>query len=228
MNCRSCSSTRRNTWCRRPRCAWCRSRTSRDSRRTSSARSPRREQVLAVVQYWLSDILVLADVYDPARFQADPGVCAPHRAAEHPHVPRRAPRLQRRQLPDRQGRGGPARLLDRPRRRFRLDRQRPRRGLEGPARRPPAGRHRRAAAPDHAARAGGATRRAGAMEARERLVRGSPARPEPGARPRRAARRRRPADGTDADRDLARASPARTPARARIDAGEITLVPAQH
>jgi hypothetical protein len=30
------------------------------------------DQVLAVVQYWLSDILVLADVYDPARFQADP------------------------------------------------------------------------------------------------------------------------------------------------------------
>ncbi len=30
------------------------------------------DQVLAVVQYWLSDIKVVADVYDPARFAADP------------------------------------------------------------------------------------------------------------------------------------------------------------
>jgi hypothetical protein len=30
------------------------------------------DQVLAVVQYWLSDITVIADVYDPARFDADP------------------------------------------------------------------------------------------------------------------------------------------------------------
>jgi hypothetical protein len=30
------------------------------------------DQVLAVVQYWLSDIKVVADVYDPARFDADP------------------------------------------------------------------------------------------------------------------------------------------------------------
>jgi hypothetical protein len=30
------------------------------------------DQVLAVVQYWLSDIKVIADVYDPARFEADP------------------------------------------------------------------------------------------------------------------------------------------------------------
>jgi len=30
------------------------------------------DQVLAVVQYWLSDITVVADVYDPARFAADP------------------------------------------------------------------------------------------------------------------------------------------------------------
>jgi hypothetical protein len=30
------------------------------------------DQVLAVLQYWLSDILVLADVYDAARFEADP------------------------------------------------------------------------------------------------------------------------------------------------------------
>jgi len=30
------------------------------------------DQVLAVLQYWLSDILVIADVYDPARFDADP------------------------------------------------------------------------------------------------------------------------------------------------------------
>jgi hypothetical protein len=30
------------------------------------------EQVLAVVQYWLSDIKVVADVYDPVRFAADP------------------------------------------------------------------------------------------------------------------------------------------------------------
>jgi hypothetical protein len=33
---------------------------------------PPAEQVLAVVQYWLSDITVVADVYDPARFEADP------------------------------------------------------------------------------------------------------------------------------------------------------------
>lgn len=30
------------------------------------------DQVLAVVQYWLSDITVVADVYDPVRFAADP------------------------------------------------------------------------------------------------------------------------------------------------------------
>ena len=30
------------------------------------------DQVLAVTQYWLSDIKVIADVYDPARFAADP------------------------------------------------------------------------------------------------------------------------------------------------------------
>ncbi|MEY2920205.1 MAG: hypothetical protein RL261_1510 [Pseudomonadota bacterium] len=29
------------------------------------------DQVLAVLQYWLSDIMVVADVYDPARFDAD-------------------------------------------------------------------------------------------------------------------------------------------------------------
>jgi hypothetical protein len=29
------------------------------------------DQVLAVVQYWLSDITVIADVYDPARFESD-------------------------------------------------------------------------------------------------------------------------------------------------------------
>ncbi len=33
---------------------------------------PGADQVLAVVQYWLSDIKVVADVYDPARFAADP------------------------------------------------------------------------------------------------------------------------------------------------------------
>jgi hypothetical protein len=30
------------------------------------------DQVLAVLQYWLSDIAVIADVYNPARFAADP------------------------------------------------------------------------------------------------------------------------------------------------------------
>ncbi len=33
---------------------------------------PGADQVLAVVQYWLSDIKVVADVYDPVRFAADP------------------------------------------------------------------------------------------------------------------------------------------------------------
>jgi hypothetical protein len=33
---------------------------------------PPADQVLAVVQYWLHDIKVIADVYDPARFDADP------------------------------------------------------------------------------------------------------------------------------------------------------------
>lgn len=33
---------------------------------------PAADQVLAVVQYWLSDIKAVADVYDPARFAADP------------------------------------------------------------------------------------------------------------------------------------------------------------
>jgi hypothetical protein len=39
-----------------------------DVQRTFSAA----DQVLAVVQYWLSDILVLADVYDAERFASDP------------------------------------------------------------------------------------------------------------------------------------------------------------
>ncbi len=30
------------------------------------------DQVLGVIQYWLSDIMVIADVYDPARFAVDP------------------------------------------------------------------------------------------------------------------------------------------------------------
>ena len=34
---------------------------------------PGADQVLAVVQYWLSDIMSIPDVYDPARFAADPG-----------------------------------------------------------------------------------------------------------------------------------------------------------
>lgn len=33
---------------------------------------PPADQVLAVLQYWLSDIKVIADVYNPARFDADP------------------------------------------------------------------------------------------------------------------------------------------------------------
>lgn len=33
---------------------------------------PPADQVLAVAQYWLSDIKVIADVYDPVRFAADP------------------------------------------------------------------------------------------------------------------------------------------------------------
>jgi hypothetical protein len=33
---------------------------------------PPADEVLGVVQYWLSDIKVIADVYDPARFDADP------------------------------------------------------------------------------------------------------------------------------------------------------------
>jgi hypothetical protein len=37
-----------------------------------AATFPPADQVLAVVQYWLSDIKVIADVYDPQRFQADP------------------------------------------------------------------------------------------------------------------------------------------------------------
>lgn len=37
-----------------------------------AATFPPPDQVLAVVQYWLNDIKVIADVYDPARFSADP------------------------------------------------------------------------------------------------------------------------------------------------------------
>ncbi len=33
---------------------------------------PCADQVLAVVQYWLNDIKVIADVYSPERFAADP------------------------------------------------------------------------------------------------------------------------------------------------------------
>ena len=71
-NCRSFSSILPSTWCRPRRCAWCRWRTSRNTRPASSARFRGADQVLAVVQYWLSDIKVVEDVYDPARFAADP------------------------------------------------------------------------------------------------------------------------------------------------------------
>jgi hypothetical protein len=33
---------------------------------------PPADQVLAVAQYWLSDVKVIADVYDPTRFESDP------------------------------------------------------------------------------------------------------------------------------------------------------------
>ena len=60
---------------------------------------PGADQVLAVVQYWLSDITVIADVYDPAALCRRPGLCAPHRPAERAHVSDQASRLEPRQLP---------------------------------------------------------------------------------------------------------------------------------
>ena len=61
------------------------------------------DQVLAVVQYWLSDITVVADVYSPGAFCRRPGLCAPHRPAERAHLLDQASRLEPRQLSDRQG-----------------------------------------------------------------------------------------------------------------------------
>ena len=72
MNCRSCSSRPPSSSCRLRRCAWCEradfAKYQPDVARTFS----NADQVLAVLQYWLSEIMVVADVYDPARFAADP------------------------------------------------------------------------------------------------------------------------------------------------------------
>ena len=97
------------------------------------------DEVLAVVQYWLNDIMVIADIYDPA-LRHRPGLCAAHRPAQRLHLPDPASGLQCRQFPDRPRRDRAARLFDRPRGRVRLRGQRPRHALERDARKSPAGR----------------------------------------------------------------------------------------
>ena len=61
---------------------------------------------MAVVQYWLSDIRSIPDVYDPARFAADP-VYARHIGQLNVlTLPDPASRLEPGQFPDRQSRSG--------------------------------------------------------------------------------------------------------------------------
>ncbi len=121
------------------------------------------DQVLAVVQYWLSDITVVADVLDPARFESD-ALYARHIGQlniltfliEHRE-------FERRQFPHRQVADWRPCVLDRSWRGLRVHRQRSRRGVETDPRQPLAGRYRRATARHHIAGARAAPGRAGAM-----------------------------------------------------------------
>ena len=88
----------------------------------------RRTRCWPCVQYWLSDIKVVADVYDPARFASDP-VYARHIGQLNVLtylIEHRDSNVGNFLIGKRRTRR--ARLLDRSRRGLRLDRQRPRRG----------------------------------------------------------------------------------------------------
>ena len=120
---------------------------------------PVAEQVLAVMQYWLQDIKVVADVYDPAVFDADP-VYARHIGQLNiltdiiDHADSNVGNFLISQDEARC-----ARLLDRPRRRLRLRGKRPGQAVDQAARESAARRHRRAPAQDHAGDAAGQSRR---------------------------------------------------------------------
>ena len=94
------------------------------------------EQVLAVVQYWLSDITVVADVLDPARFESD-ALYARHIGQLNvltfliEHRDSNVGNFLHRQVADRR-----PRVLDRSRRGLRVHRQRSRRGVEADPRQP--------------------------------------------------------------------------------------------
>ena len=106
---------------------------------------PGADDVLAVVQYWLSDVTVYADVYDAARFATDP-VYARHIGQLNVFtylIEHRDSNVGNFLIG---GRDGRACFLDRSWRRIRVGRQRPRRAVERHAREATAGRHRRKAA----------------------------------------------------------------------------------
>ncbi len=173
------------------------------------------EQVLAVVQYWLSDITVVADVLDPVRFESD-ALYARHIGQLNiltyliEHRDSNVGNFLLGKSPI-----GRPRLLDRSRRRLRVHRQRSWRGVEADPRQAFAGRCGRATARRHFAGARAAPGRARAMATRRRPVRPGRTRSQPVAGSRRAARGQGPADGTDEERDCRSESPARPPAAAR-------------
>ena len=158
---------------------------------------PAADQVLAVVQYWLSDIKVIADVYDPERFAADP-VYARHIGQLNVLtylIRHRDSNLGNFLI-------GKAEVGARV---FSIDHgvafasEDSDRGEVWKDMRveSTSGRHRRTAAQGHAAIAGGAPGRARAMAARRPQLRSRGERREPVGKPWRAPQRQRAANGPD-------------------------------
>ncbi len=172
------------------------------------------DQVLAVVQYWLSDITVVADVLDPARFESD-AVYARHIGQLNvltyliEHRDSNVGNFLLGKSPT----GARVFSIDHGVAFASIDSDRGEAWKQIRVK-PFAGRYGRATAHHHLAGARAAPRRAGAMAARRRPVRPGRARSQPVAGSRRASRGQGPADGTDEERDRRRESPARPPAAA--------------
>ncbi len=180
------------------------------------------DQVLAVLQYWLSDIAVVADVYDPARFDAD-AVYARHVGQLNvlTYLIEHRDSNVGNFLIGKSPMGARVFSIDHGVAFASKDSDRGEAWKDIRVSRLPADTVAKLRT-DHRAGARAATRRAGAMEARGRSLR--PRRPwaQPFPVSRRAARRQRPADGPHEERDLRRKSPARPPApayRCRRDRG---------
>ena len=73
---------------------------------------PGADQVVAVVQYWLSDCKVIADVYLSGAVCRRRALCAPYWPAQCAHLPDKSSGFESRQFHDRQAGGRGARLLD--------------------------------------------------------------------------------------------------------------------